>query len=162
MTTAASRVVQLGDERFGVERTAEGIVRIADLGGPYRVVEAGDGSLLVFDDTRRWRVLVSVNGSRCEVFVNGEVYDFQVEEAGRRRRAAGHAAAEAVTAPMPARVVRILVEAGAQVRRGDLVATLEAMKMELPLRSPRDGRVREVTCTEGELVQPGTPLMEIV
>jgi biotin carboxyl carrier protein len=41
------------------------------------------------------------------------------------------------------------------------VLVLEAMKMELPIRAPADGRVVSVSCTPGELVQPGVPLVEI-
>jgi urea carboxylase len=38
---------------------------------------------------------------------------------------------------------------------------LEAMKMELPIKAPRDGRVTAVHCKPGELVQPGVPLLEL-
>ena len=38
---------------------------------------------------------------------------------------------------------------------------LEAMKMELPIRSPRDGVVKAIRCEAGELVQPGTTLLEL-
>ncbi len=57
---------------------------------------------------------------------------------------------------MPATVVKILVEPGAPVSKGDIVLMLEAMKMELPVRASRDGVVRAVLCKPGELVQPGS------
>jgi len=38
---------------------------------------------------------------------------------------------------------------------------LEAMKMELPIKAPRDGRVTAIHCRVGEIVQPGVPLLEI-
>jgi biotin carboxyl carrier protein len=38
---------------------------------------------------------------------------------------------------------------------------LEAMKMELPITAPRAGRVKSIHCREGELVQPGVPLLEL-
>jgi biotin carboxyl carrier protein len=47
------------------------------------------------------------------------------------------------------------------VKSGDTVIILEAMKMELPVRTSRDGIVTAVHCREGELVQPDTVLMEI-
>jgi biotin carboxyl carrier protein len=62
---------------------------------------------------------------------------------------------------MPATVIEILVEPGQSVRQGDVLVKLEAMKMELPLRAPQDGRVKHVRCTPGELVQPGVPLLEM-
>ena len=62
---------------------------------------------------------------------------------------------------MPATVIQVNVQKGAQVRRGDTLVLLEAMKMELPLRAPADGVVTAVHCQAGELVQPGSPLVEI-
>jgi 3-methylcrotonyl-CoA carboxylase alpha subunit len=62
---------------------------------------------------------------------------------------------------MPARVVKVLVTVGQAVRRGDIVMKLEAMKMELPLRAPRDGTIRAIACREGELVQPGVSVLEM-
>jgi 3-methylcrotonyl-CoA carboxylase alpha subunit len=66
-----------------------------------------------------------------------------------------------MSAPMPATVVKLFVSPGASLKKGDTVLTLEAMKMELPIRSPRDGVVRAVHCKPGELVQPGVNLVEL-
>jgi len=46
------------------------------------------------------------------------------------------------------------------VAAGDLLIALEAMKMELAVRAPHDGVVKAIHCREGDLVQPGTPLIE--
>jgi biotin carboxyl carrier protein len=46
------------------------------------------------------------------------------------------------------------------VKAGDVLIVLEAMKMELPLRSPRDGVIKSVRCKKGELVQPGVALLD--
>jgi biotin carboxyl carrier protein len=62
---------------------------------------------------------------------------------------------------MPATVVRVLVEPGAKVARGDTLIVLEAMKMELPIRAPREGVVHAVHCSVGELVQPGSTLLDL-
>jgi acetyl-CoA/propionyl-CoA carboxylase biotin carboxyl carrier protein len=62
---------------------------------------------------------------------------------------------------MPATVVRIEVSAGQTVAKDTLLVMLEAMKMELPIRAPRDGRVTAIHCRIGEIVQPGVPLLEI-
>ena len=66
-----------------------------------------------------------------------------------------------MTAPMPATVVKVLVEPGQAVAEGDTVLVLEAMKMELPIRAPRAGVVKAVHCAQGELVQPGVALVEL-
>jgi biotin carboxyl carrier protein len=75
-----------------------------------------------------------------------------------RRRAS---AALDTSAPMPATVVKVLTEPGTRVRKGDTLIMLEAMKMELAVKSPRDGVVRAVKCRAGELVQPGVNLVEL-
>lgn len=61
--------------------------------------------------------------------------------------------------PMPATVTRVLVARGDAVQAGDILLLLEAMKMEVPLRAPHDGRVDEVRCRVGDLVPPGVPLV---
>ena len=95
------------------------------------------------------------------VFLNGEIYRFELDQAvpGRRRRSA--LATGSLTAPMPATVRRIEVKPGQAVRRGDVLIVLEAMKMELPVRATADGTVARLNCREGELVQPGQELAEL-
>jgi biotin carboxyl carrier protein len=58
-------------------------------------------------------------------------------------------------------VLKVLVAPGSQVKKGDTVIILEAMKMELPIRTSREGIVTAVLCREGELVQPERVLVEI-
>jgi geranyl-CoA carboxylase alpha subunit len=66
-----------------------------------------------------------------------------------------------LTAPMPATVIKVLVSPGQQVRKGDTVVLLEAMKMELPVRALADGTVGAVNSREGDLVQPDQILVEL-
>ena len=64
-------------------------------------------------------------------------------------------------APMPGRIVRVAVAAGATVSAGDTLIVLEAMKMEHALRAPRDGTVIAVFADEGAQVEAGAPLVEL-
>jgi pyruvate carboxylase len=57
-----------------------------------------------------------------------------------------------VAAPMPGAISTIAVKAGQTVKAGDVLLTIEAMKMETALHAPRDGQVAEV------LVQPASPV----
>jgi biotin carboxyl carrier protein len=77
--------------------------------------------------------------------------------ASRRRRSDDHGA---LAAPMPATVLRIVVEPGQRVSKGEVLVVLEAMKMELAIKAPRDASVKAIACAPGELVQPGVPLLE--
>ena len=63
-----------------------------------------------------------------------------------------------VVAPMPGRVVRLLVAPGQEVHAQQPVAVVEAMKMENELRAPREGVVLEVPVKAGQLVEIGTVL----
>ncbi len=64
-----------------------------------------------------------------------------------------------VTAPMPGRVVRVLVAPGAAVQAGQALLVVEAMTMENELRSPRQGQVQEVLVREGQAVEAGALLV---
>ena len=58
-----------------------------------------------------------------------------------------------VLAPMGGKVVRILVEVGAQVVEDDELLVLEAMKMELPILADANGTVKEIKVQSGQLVE---------
>jgi len=62
---------------------------------------------------------------------------------------------------MPGKVVRILLEAGSEVKKGDGVLVVEAMKMQNEMKSPKDGIVRELRSTEGSTVNAGDVLVVI-
>jgi urea carboxylase len=68
---------------------------------------------------------------------------------------------EPVTAHLAANVWRMAVAPGDAVRAGDVVAVLEAMKMEITVTAPRDGRVASVACAPGDLVGPGQVLVTL-
>lgn len=72
----------------------------------------------------------------------------------------GDGAAEIRTA-MPGKVVRILVDKGALVEKGDGVLVVEAMKMQNELKSPKAGTVKEIRVEEGSTVAPGDVLAVI-
>jgi len=93
-------------------------------------------------------------------FLNGDVYRI-ARDRTRARAGARADARQALTAPMPATVLKVMVGPGAAVKAGDTLVILEAMKMELPLRAEGDGVVSAVHCREGELVQPETVLVEL-
>jgi glutaconyl-CoA/methylmalonyl-CoA decarboxylase subunit gamma len=66
-----------------------------------------------------------------------------------------------VAAPMPGKVLAILVQAGDAVKRGDEVLTLEAMKMAMAVRSSADGTVSAVRVSVGQAVKHGEVLLVV-
>lgn len=115
------------------------------------------GEIILRHAARVERMFAIAAGPVTWVFHDGVTYEI-VEQAPARRHAGAH---ESLTAPMPATVIQVNANVGSEVRRGDILILLEAMKMELPLRAPADGRVAAVHCSAGELVQPGATLVEL-
>ena len=66
-----------------------------------------------------------------------------------------------VSAPMPGKVLRVLVKEGESVKTGQGLLVLEAMKMENEIPAPRDGVVKKIHVKEGDTVNTGDPLIEI-
>lgn len=66
-----------------------------------------------------------------------------------------------VSAPMPGKILKVLVQPGAQVKNGQNIMVLEAMKMENEILAPSDGVVREVKVKEGDNVNTGDTLAVI-
>lgn len=116
------------------------------------------------------------------ITVNGNVYDVTVEEgtgstAGAAKaatpkaaapKAAPKAAAPAgaqgavkVNAPMPGKILKVNVNAGAAVKKGDVLLVLEAMKMENEICAPQDGTVATVECAVGDSVETGKVLVSM-
>src|SRR5687768_7051218 len=125
-----------------------------------QVTALGDGQFLVSDGAGHRLAYGVAAGDARWVFLDGRVYVIEEEAPGRARARHAHDEA-ALASPMPATVVLVNVEPGQSVARGDLLVMLEAMKMEVQIKAPRDGVVKAIACRKGDLVQPGVPLLEV-
>lgn len=132
---------------------------MSDPEDPIDVVPLGNGRFQVAQGARR-TIAYAVEGRETWVFIDGRTFLVSDTADGSPRRSS-LGDQDAFTAPMPATVLKINVTAGQAVERNDVVMVLEAMKMELPIRSPRDGVVKAIGCEVGELVKPGTTLLEL-
>ena len=144
------------------------VVEVRPEGGTYRVVvdakehvvealDLNDGMVLIVDGQRH-RVAVARNGQERLVGVAGEVYTFATESGASATNVATVAPPE-VTAPMPGKVLQVLVRAGDRVEPGDGLLLLEAMKMESRLTAEAAGTVAEVRVTAGDMVVGGQVLV---
>ena len=121
---------------------------------PGRMMLAGSYEVTIVPDPGTEQLAVWVGSTRMAVTLNGR----------RRRRDAGrHAGSgpQRIVAPMPGKIVRVLVQLGEAVRAGQPLVVVEAMKMENELRAGRDGTVAEIRVKAGALVEASTLLIVI-
>ena len=105
-------------------------------------------------------VITEVNGHRFEVLVHAPEPVHKRHRA--RKGAAGGATGDGLLAPMQGTVVKIAVNEGDQVEKGDLIIVLEAMKMEQPLTAHKSGKISKLIAEIGETVASGTALCQIL
>jgi biotin carboxyl carrier protein len=79
----------------------------------------------------------------------------------RRAAAGGEAGPQKITAPMPGKIVRVMVAEKGEVKAGQGVIVMEAMKMQNEMKSPKDGRVQKILTSEGSTVNAGDTLAVI-
>ena len=71
------------------------------------------------------------------------------------------AAGEVVKSPMPGNILKIQVSQGQQVKEGDVLIILEAMKMENEIVATKTGSIAQIIVTKGQVVETGAPLVVI-
>ena len=114
---------------------------------------------------------------KYKVTLNQKVYEVEVEAgkavlldeyeacapapAAAPAAPAGAAGAVAVKAPMPGNILDVKVKAGDSVKAGDVLAILEAMKMENEIVAPQDGTVASVNVNKGDTVNSGDTLVSM-
>jgi biotin carboxyl carrier protein len=84
--------------------------------------------------------------------------EYRLFDAAQRRRTAPLGGGN-LRAPMAGKVIRVLIRTGEQVKAGDPLVILEAMKMEQQIVAPQDGTVARVLCREGDQVTAGMELV---
>ncbi|MEO5623048.1 MAG: acetyl/propionyl/methylcrotonyl-CoA carboxylase subunit alpha [Dokdonella sp.] len=145
-------------ERLRIELVAHGHA------GDYRITLDGtshelegarlrDGVLSVRVDGAMQRFHASADDVRVLVHDGRQRLRLDSVEVYRRQDTGGDAAEHRIRAPMPGRVVVVQAKPGDAVNAGDVVLVIEAMKMELALKAPRDGVVAEIRATAGEFVE---------
>ena len=161
-----------------IVRGEEHLVDIDRQGEKYLVVI--DGKELLVDAVHlkgfALGLLLGTRSARCElepgkdgqlsVLVGETVHPLELldERRLRLRKATGKFSMEGpqrVDAPMPGKIVRVLVKAGDEVAEGQGLVVVEAMKMENELKSPKAGKITELHAVEGAAVESGAKLVVV-
>ena len=144
---------------------------LAEVGGRRYEVEVREpepGVYLLLAGGRVYECRVSDAGGRAgaaRVSVRGRAYGVALWDPKRLRGAgaggAGASGRAEVRAPMPGKVVRLLVGHGAEVAAGEGLVVVEAMKMQNEMKSPKAGRVVEIHAAAGATVNAGDVLVVV-
>ena len=140
------------DARRVDEAVLSMLVQGADNGTPARSIDAALASQAAAGD--------------FDVYLEGRTIPLQIRPAGAFGRQKQHggphgSGPQRVLAPMPGKVVRVLVKAGDEVKARQGLVVVEAMKMENELRAVRDGKVRDISVAEGQSVDAGSVLLVV-
>ena len=133
-----------------------------------RAQDAGAGQYVLIDGHSVYDCSVETihnQGNHLEVSIRGASYTINLTDPKRLRSAytAAHHDHESaqIVAPMPGKVVRVLVEPGSEVEAGAGIVVVEAMKMQNEMKSPKSGTVVELRVSAGATVNAGDVLAVI-
>jgi 3-methylcrotonyl-CoA carboxylase alpha subunit len=150
-------------EERTVQATARGPGWLLQIGDRAVLAHGGqrpDGAFAITIDDVRKRVIVLDHGAETAVFIDGESW-LLVEIDPLAARQGEDPAGGRLSAPMPGRVTRLLVEVGSTVRRGQPLMVIEAMKMEHTIIAPADGKVERVRFAVGDMVEERAELITL-
>ncbi|WP_118975509.1 acetyl-CoA carboxylase biotin carboxyl carrier protein subunit [Taibaiella koreensis] len=128
--------------------------------GTFSILANGKSYLAVVDhvDRAAKQLKIKVNGNNYEMAIR-EPIDQLLQKMGLN---IGNARkVEAIKAPMPGLVLKVMVTEGQQLKKGDPVLILEAMKMENVFKAPADATVKAIKVTERKAVEKGEVLIEL-
>jgi biotin carboxyl carrier protein len=157
------------EETVEVEPIGPGLYEVR-VGGKTSRVDAyrhDSGTLSLIVDTTSYSVVLDPRGASTRVSVRpNQQFTVEIldERRLRMRRAAGKFTLEGkqtLTSSMPGKVVKVLVAVGDEVKEGQGLVVIEAMKMENELRSPRHGKVVELHVVEGQAVEGNARLVAV-
>jgi len=163
-------VASVGGEAFsiGLDKPEEIVVddehhsaSLESAGGPALY------SLIV--DNSSYEVHVEEREGSYRVLLLGQVYDVHVEDEGTRRVARARKTRQPTTeegyflirSPIPGLIFDVPAMEGQEVKKGDILVIVEAMKMENELRAPRDATVKATFVAPGDAVDKGAPLVTL-
>jgi biotin carboxyl carrier protein len=149
-------LVSIGDRRWMVDAVRVGPTTLSLLVGTAATDGAGSHEISLVPERFSGRLSVRVGATSVSVAVNNR----------RARKEGGDGSPsldgpERIVAPMPGKIVRVLVQAGETVAARQPVVVIEAMKMENELRATRAGVAADIAIREGQSVEAGALLMVV-
>jgi biotin carboxyl carrier protein len=153
------------EETLRVERVGPGVYEVTLRGATHRVdaFHHDHGTISLLVDAESYSVQLDERGNGMRVHLRDSVFPLEIldERRARMRRSPERLTADGrltLSARLPGKVVGILRGPGDAVREGEGVLLIEAMGMENEVRSPKDGKVVEITIGVGQSIEAGATL----
>ena len=111
-------------------------------------------------ESKKYKALGQVVGTNLWLHFRGKNYVVPLAQEKKKRGGGPQSQRNSITAPMPGKISKILLSENQDVKVGQVVVVMEAMKMEYTLKSEVDGKIKKVTTEVGDQVQLGQVLVE--
>lgn len=122
-------------------------------------VDLQNGKMDLLIDNKRIIAYVSSDGAKRWVTINSQT--LMLTKTSGAKQGVRHDHAGGLTAPMPGQVRSVNVSAGDEVKKGQTLLTMEAMKMEIKIQALKDGKVKSVFVSQGDTVEREQILIEM-
>ncbi len=165
----ADTQLQLNEKNFDIHFTRKDEKTVeAEINGEAvqaQLSEIDDGVFFMEHNNRSFKTMAVEAGGNIHVWVNGETFVFEKNQpkSTAYRPGAGEAAEAGndIGAPMPGKILKILVKEGQEVAQNERLFIVEAMNMENEVKTPRDGVVKKINFKENDLVSVGETVVEL-
>ena len=157
-----------GDDKYVVRNPFSEDLRINGHKKDIKIFENEEGfTFIEFNNKKYLAEITDKSQNKYTVLLNGVSYSFTIESpiSYRRRKYLDkykqHNKIEIVTAPMPGKIIELLVEESSHVKEGEAILILEAMKMQNEIIAQVTGKIKKISVKAGDSVTKDDVLMEI-
>jgi glutaconyl-CoA/methylmalonyl-CoA decarboxylase subunit gamma len=157
-----------GDDKYVVRDPFSEELRINGHKKEIKIFENEEGfTFIEFNNKKYLAEITDKSQNKYTVLLNGVSYSFTIESpiSYRRRKYLEkykqHNKIEIVTAPMPGKIIELLVEESSHVKEGEAILILEAMKMQNEIIAQVTGKIKKISVKAGDSVTKDDVLMEI-
>ncbi len=157
--------VKLGEELLDIDVDLSTDGATAGLNGiTYSILKQGKAKFVVTVDGKKYSACCVIKGNKVFADVDGVLFDMTVpsedaDVSGGADSSVG--VKDKIFAPMPGKVVKILVAEGQEVKAKQPMVIVEAMKMENQVNAAADGKVKKINFKDGDQVDTETPIIEL-
>lgn len=157
-----------GNKKFEIVNPLDSKVKIKGKRADIKIVEDDKGfSYIVYRNNKYHVEILEKNQNKYIVMINGVWYSFSIETPisyKRRKTLTRNGSAskvENVMAPMPGKIIDIMVEENSDIKEGEPIVILEAMKMQNEIVSNVNGKIRKINIKQNDSVMKDEIMIEI-